>query len=115
MTRRPAGAASGSSPAWTCRAPQQSPPGPGEGDADAARLEHRVGRLVDVALPGVHHAPGEEPDVRSRSRPAAPGASGSGGSASREVSRAGHQPGPLGHGAGSAQGRRSSRWWPSSR
>ena len=46
-------------PACTCSAPQQSPPRPGSTGARAGGAHHAQRGAVDVALPRVHHAPGE--------------------------------------------------------
>ena len=58
-------------PRATCSAPQQSPPArasPGRAPVDAHHVERGA---VDVALPRVHHAAGEQVRRRSRDRRAA--------------------------------------------
>jgi hypothetical protein len=53
-------------PAWACSAPQHGPSSPVGRTPNPGGLEHPLGRQVDVALPGVHDAAGEQVDVVAR-------------------------------------------------
>ena len=46
--------------------PATRPTGARQGDAGARRLDQPLGRRVDRPQPGIHDAPGEEPDVGAR-------------------------------------------------
>ncbi len=87
-------------PAWMCRAPQQSPPRPGRATPAPVASMTALAGGVDLALPGVHHAAGEQARRRCRSGPSGGWRSGRRGRASRAVSRRGTSRAPLGHGAG---------------
>ena len=95
-------------------------PRAGQGDLGPGRFQHLLHRAVDVALPGVHHAAGEQPHVvgplagpRGDQRPAphrqAGGQPGPGGPASAAPT-AGAGPAPAADEPASTR-----RWWPSAR
>ena len=98
--RRARARASDASPACRASAPQQAPRRPGQRHAGSRRLDHALHVGVDVAHPGVHHAPGEQPHVGARrSEAGAPhGQAGGQSEAARQAGR--DQPQPLRDGQG---------------